>query len=573
MEFVVHNRRNMTLRAAFIVAFFASFFGYSQDAINPFKDGTIDLRDPKIEKHHKFNCNNGESSVIVQKSDDSATAAKTCHDKGNVTDYANRVHFQSCGDKAPEKVTVYESDAPDSFTYRTRYLYECPSGAGGFSYYSGFVVGAGTETTQVCPPDSHPTYVSQHSISEDFIKCYDPADLQDFYDKLADENRADNNCSNLVLDSGNNSAATMCYSSPTGNSCNVEMVQGGGFSYYQGTSANPLGCSNSENPPYDNQGVGDENDKCVNVGQGNYCAADKSKHCTGSGANEVCDEGCLSFDTLFMCDASKHPDVGEGDSDYFDPNGTCSVVAGSAYKGACEELGGVWDKSGDYTDTSCPATSISGSCSVGTNGGCFACLDAGGTWTPDPNAPLNNTEKGIQDVASLAQETNDNLKVLDNSLRKGNDALISTIKSTNAKLVGEIKTLTGKGSGGIGSVVAKLDELKEEKESYTTNASKPNKSKINGLFDANSTTTLKAEIEVLKTELTTQFNTIRAEGASLFSIQVPTSTGYQARSLDLTYGSVDMSLSRFSQYFALLAGPIMFIASVIAGFILLGSRK
>ncbi len=570
----------MTLRAAFIVAFFASFFSYSQEVEqppNPFEDGTIDLKAPKQHSSTEFNCTIYGSlagKVVVDGQTENLDAVIDKCKSVVESAFQSTTYPYLCGNGSKrfehERISYGINAIYEVTMAKLSYSGTCAEYRHGANYHVG---NPQPTVSDQCPPNGSPNYTSMHFVGEEEFLCYDPAQLQKYNDDLADANRADNNCSNLILDSGNNSAATMCYSSPTGNSCNVEMVQGGGFSYYQGTSANPLGCSNSENPPYDNQGVGDENDKCVNVGQGNYCAADKSKHCTGSGANEVCDEGCLSFDTLFMCDASKHPDVGEGDSDYFDPNGTCSVVAGSAYKGACEELGGVWDKSGDYTDTSCPATSISGSCSVGTNGGCFACLDARGTWTPDPNAPLNNTEKGIQDVASLAQETNDNLKVLDNSLRKGNDALISTIKSTNDKLVGEIKTLTGKGSGGIGSVVAKLDELKEEKESYTTNASKPSKSKINGLFDANSTTALKAEIEALKTELTTQFNTIRAEGASLFSIQVPSSSGYQARSLDLTYGSVDMSLSRFSQYFALLAGPIMFIASVIAGFILLGSRK
>ena len=559
----------MTLRAAFIVAFFASFFSvvHAAQPVDPFSDGSIDLQLARLDQVWSATCSASSQSIGVSNLGDLPT------------DSAIR---ESCGPSLASAVEAESNDnAYGDYYYTASYsegsiLLEKFHPDVGYALQRSslpvYVLEQLESETYICPPDTFLTYTSSRIING-ITWCYDPAVLEAFYDELGDTNEADENCANLVLDSGNNTGATMCYSSPTGNSCNVEMVQGAGYDYYQGVSANPLGCANSENPPFDSAGIGDGNDGCVNMGDGNYCSADKTKHCTGSGSNEVCDEGCLSFDDLFMCDASKHPDVGEGESDFFDDKGTCSVVAGSAYKGVCEELGGIWDKSGDYTDTSCPSTSIAGTCSVATNSGCFACIDAGGTWEPDPNAPLNNTEKGIQDVASLTQETNNQLKALELTSRKGNEALISTIKNTNAKLVGEIKTLTGKGSGGIGSVVAKLDELKEEKESYTTNASKPDKSKVNSLFDDNSTTALKAEIEVLKTELTTQFNTIRAEGASLFSIQVPSSSGYQARSLDLTYGSVDMSLNRFSQYFALLAGPIMFIASVIAGFILLGSRK
>lgn len=564
MEFVRHNRRNITLRAAFIVAFFASFFVHAQNAINPFDSGLIDLRSPvskPFQSYCPLNFNTDDDSLCVTptiKPTDSASNAAQSYASYVSTLYTNITSY----DVIPDSPGTYKIHLKKinfhGVEYVDQYLSVTPK----------------IKNTSVlrCPPDDFPDHQSTHYTSETEFKCYRASDLQAYYDDIADANEADNNCANLILDSGNNNGAVMCYTSPTGNSCNVEMVQGAGYDYYIGTGSNPSGCANSENPPFDNAGIGDENDSCITSNGTDFCSAEKAKHCTSSNGVETCDSGCIEINGNFMCDPSKHPDVGEGDSDYFDSKGTCSVVAGSAYKGACEELGGTWDKSGDYTETSCPPTSISGTCSVGTNGGCFACLDAGGTWEPDPNAPLNNTEKGIQDVAALTQKTNDALKVLELTGRKGTESLISTIKTGNQTLIGEIKTLTGTGSGGVGGLGQKLDEIKDEleKETFTTTTGNIDKSLINGLFDSQKIAAVKANQEVIKTEIQTFINTSRSELSNMLKINAPASTGYQARTVTLFGHTIDLSLNRFSDFFSMLAAPILFVCSIFALFIMLG---
>ena len=65
---------------------------------------------------------------------------------------------------------------------------------------------------------------------------------------------------------------------------------------------------------------------------------------------------------------------------------------------------------------------------------------------------------------------------------------------------------------------------------------------------------------------------IVAEGQALLAITVPVSSGYEVRNLILTQGTFDLSISRFSVYFTMLAGPIMLICAILAAFILLGNK-
>lgn len=560
MEFVVHNRSNMTLRATLVVAFFASFFahgGFTDDVLS----SGINLSTPKLELNFILSEGSLEPDSYCLSQIPQTPQYKNIRSRKLSEDISGNT-----------KTTSYTCDFD---VYST---FGCPSGVyctfNGTNSSLNFNVNYIGVMVSSCPGDT-PEHVAPLDIDEDgqVDKCFNPADMDNYLIEQAENKSVDDFCKRLVLDSGNNSAGSMCYTAPSGVSCNVSRQSGSDYSYYSGTGQNIEGCSQSTEPHYDDSGTGSESDGCFSSGGVNYCEANKNKHCSNVQGSEICDDGCLETQAGFYCDAARHPDVGEGDSDYFDDKGTCSIVAGSTYRGACEELGGEWTKEGDYTNTSCPSTSISGTCSVGTSGGCFACLDAGGTWEPDPNAPLNNTEKGIQDVASLTQKTNDNLKTLELTNRKGNEALISTIKSTNDKILGELKVLSGKGSGGVGAVVAKLDELKEEEKPYTTTTDNNDRSLINGLFSEQKIAEVKASSEEIKTNLQTFITTSKAELSTLLTISAPNSSGYQSRSVDIKGSSFDLSLNRFSQYFSLLAGPVMLICSVIALFIILGRNS
>jgi len=571
VEYVQVKKLRTWKLAAFIVAFFSSFFVNA----SIWDDGTITLLPPTTQPTN-LRCSSFSSEVCQFAHDD---------DQSFIVDYVlwKATQAGQYWDNEPYTYTseVYNDllniEITQNFShaysvYQIRIYHE-----GSYSVGFNVTIYQYESESTACPPSGSPSFTSDY-ITESGLKCYDPTQLQAVLDDLSESQEDDNSCNRLVLDSGNNSADSMCYSHKAGLSCNVTKVDNGSYSYYKGTSSSPLGCAESDSPPYDASGIGSENDSCINSNGTNFCAANKYSHCSIIDTIEQCDAGCIELDGNFMCDAAQHPDVGEGDSNYFDDNGTCSVVAGSAYRGSCEDLGGVWEKEGDYTKTSCPASSISGTCSIATSGGCFSCLDTGGTWTPDPNAVLTNTEKGIQDVASLSQETNDTLRTIENTTRKGNESIISTLKTGNERLVGEIQTLTstlsgtGTSTGGSSAgVVEAIEELKE-KETYTTTTTDVDKSKFNAMFDASSVAQLHSEITALKAEVQSELSSIRSSAAALMTVTVPSATGYQSRNLTLTQGSFDLSLSRFQDFFVLLAGPVMLICSILAGFIILGGK-
>jgi hypothetical protein len=549
----VNNASHALKLAAFIVAFFSPFF--SQADI--FSDGTVQTYTPKFTPKSTISCSWSGSvplgEVTVDGINLSAHAlSSACVDLA-VEFNSEKADFNRC--EVPS-VVVNDSGSGNVFINVT-YKYssrgtKCDYQGNDFGWAGGGLISE-SESPE-CPPEAFPLAVATTNVSGE-MKCYNPDDVP------AEDKEKENECKSLVLDSGNNTASDMCYTSASGSkSCNVQKVTtDGGGSYYKGVSAAAGGCVSSEHPPYDDAGTGDKKDGCIYSEGTNYCAANRDKHCSTTVGVEICDDGCIDDGTNLYCDTSKHPDVGEGDSNYFDDKGTCSVISASSSRGFCEDNDGEWDETSDYQETSCPAGA--GTCSVAVAGLCASCFDAGGTWTPDPSALLSDEAKvGIENQA-LAKTGNDKLTQIEHGQRKTAEATQSTIKSGNAKVVAAIESLG-----------EKLTEDKE-KESFTTTTSTIDKSKISSLFDATATATLSAEIETLKTDITTSINSIRAEASSMMSITVPSTTGYEARNLTLTQGTFDMSLGRFSDFFKALAMPVMLICSILAGFILLGGKN
>lgn len=553
MAYVQVNNASHALKlAAFIVAFFSPFFSVA----DIFSDGTVPTVHSQTKTYSSISCGSFPFSSTLSVEGTSFTGKELsgmCYSSISSKITADK-RYKACGIKKSEKVEgttryVLKISAP-----RQNGIYCNQFDSTTLWQISGGVTK--TEELQVCPPDSFPLATS--SIEINGIKlCYNPDDVP----SEEEDEEKDNECKSFVLDAGNNTASDMCYTSPTGSkSCNVQKVTtDGGGSYYKGVSASAGGCISSEHPPYDDAGTGDKKDGCIYSEGTNYCAANRDKHYSTTVGVEICDDGCIDDGTNLYCDTSKHPDVGEGDSNYFDDKGTCSVISASSSRGFCEDNDGVWDETTEYQETSCPAGT--GTCSVAVAGLCASCFDAGGSWTPDPSALLSDEAKvGIENQA-LAKTGNNKLTQIEHGQRKTAEATQSTIKSGNAKVVNAIESLG-----------EKLTEDKE-KESFTTTTSTIDKSKINSLFDATATATLSAEVEILKTDITTSINSIRAEASSMMSITVPSTTGYEARNLTLTQGTFDMSLGRFSDFFKALAMPVMLICSILAGFILLGGKN
>lgn len=472
----------------------------------------------------------------------------------------------SLQNKQEELIDTITTDTLITKKYNCLYDLYIKSGcAGGLYCKKGATNIYGTKTvvlaktvTEKCPPA---TFTPPDLYVPPLVPglCYKLRDLKLIDEYFSNELNEDEKCKELILDSGNNTADALCYSDiVSGRSCNVTKVTVGDGTYYKGESNSDGGCFTSEHPPFDDTGLGDKKDGCIYSEGTNYCKANRDKHCKVIQGAEICDDGCIDDGTDVFCDITKHPDVGEDDSDYFDDDGTCSVIAGSSSKGYCEEMGGEWDKANDHDETSCP--SGGGTCSIAVSGYCQSCFDAGGTWTPD-DSPI--TDKSGIEIAALIKKSNEKLAQVEHGQRKTMESLQSTMKSGSGKVVDAIEALGDK-----------LDKQKEEeeKESFTTTTADVDKTAFNSLFDEESKAVLETEIDKIKNDMTIFIQNTKAEATALMSITVPSASGYQARNLTLTQGTFDMSLSRFSDFFKMLATPILLLCSILAGFILLGRK-
>jgi hypothetical protein len=413
-----------------------------------------------------------------------------------------------------------------------------------------------------CPPEDNILYNFSYDSNGDGEPniCYKLSDINEAIESDINDKNQDDKCKALVLDSGNNSATDMCYTASNGSSCNIQKVTiDGGGTYYKGVTSSEGGCFTSEHPSYDDTGIGDDKDGCIYSDGTNYCEANRNKHCKVIQGSSICDDGCIDDGTSVFCDISKHPDVGEGDSDFFNDNGTCSVISASSSKGFCEDSGGTWDETQDYKETSCPVGA--GTCSIASAGLCNACFDAGGTWTPDPDAVLTTQEKVGIETAALIKDSNDKLTQIEHGQRKTMESIQSTIKSGDNKVVSAIEKLGEKLSSG--------ETKEEEKESFTTTSETPDKSAFKSMFGASAQAAVKERVAAAQLLVDTKLKSILAEAKTIFTVTVPAAVGYQVRNIQLSYGSVDASLSRYSDFFKALAGPIMMLCSLIAALALL----
>jgi len=546
VQYVQVNALQAWKIAAFLVAFFSSFFSYSIDFTK------LDGKPPETTSDYIFTCN---SQYVTEPEclDILASTHNASPTKRNASCFTEQDKMLSSTVKSIYPKCVYEYlQNPDTDTWGSTF------------HYRGWLNGSQTEI-KGCPSEQFPSHTVANDSDDDGVidQCYHPNDVKAQIDEQNELDKNEDYCKELILDSGNNSASTMCYSAYNGASCTVSQVTVGDATYYKGTANETLGCGSSENDPFDSSGTGDDKDGCMFSGGTNYCKASEEKHCKDVQGTKICDDGCIDDGANVYCDTSKHPDVGEGESDYFNDNGTCSVIAASSTKGFCEDMGGTWDETQNATEADCPIGT--GSCSVATSGHCGACLDSGGVWTPDNAIPVSEEAKATVEVAALTKKSNEKLAQIENATRKGTEALISTTKSGDGKIVAALEELTkivkDKPSGG--------GAAQEERETYTTTTAAIDKSKISALFDDSSKATLQAEIEQLKTDTTNFINLAKAEASALMTITVPSATGYESRVLTLSQGTFDLSLGRFDYFFKLLAGPIMLLCSLYAAFILL----
>ena len=551
MAFVqVKNTLQTWKLAAFIVAFFSPFFSHSINIPSDFSFDGLAFKLPFLDTTKHYTCN------ILGVDMGISSSALSC---------ANRLSAavaitspSSCGFRLTRTGTVTELSVRLYYQIGTiRESGHCGTvSAGAYAQ----LINPVENSTYRCPPSDDATFdVHHYPDNTPNGNCYRSSDIQRLIDGLENDSKNDDKCKALILDSGNNSAESLCYSPPySGISCDVDKVTFGDTSYYSGSGSVDGGCINSDKPDFDGSGIGDSKDNCIYSNNTNYCAANRDKHCSTIQGSSICDDGCIDDGTTVFCDVGLHPDVGEGDSNYFDSNGTCSVVGASASRGFCNEMGGTWDETQDYQETSCPTGT--GNCSVASAGLCRACFDAGGTWTPDDNALHSDETKASLETGALIKSTNTKLDSIEHGQRMTMESMQSTMKSGDGKVVAAIEALG-----------EKLDKPKEEEEekSFTTTTQDVDKSAFLSMFDSSAQEAIKARVVTAQAEYDSQIRSILAEAKTIFSVTVPNAIGYQARRIELSYGSVDASLSRYSDFFKALAGPIMMLCSLIAALAIL----
>lgn len=560
--------------AVILTAFFVSSLSYSLGAKSVpdmVKDGDIEGVSPDITSHlcvtaSRSNiqanaCGEDESMAYMNACEAWISAAPQTTSNAEYTFHGKECIIYPNANSLPYLIEPF-----------TRH-YSNGDNLGGTNYLGGMVYlnDMIPKDSKTCPPKSHPFHTISVDLDDDEETdiCVSLNDVNDFYDKKNELDKNENYCESLALDSGNNSGNSYCYTAYNGASCSVVKKQSGDLTYYKGVSNNPLGCGSSDEPPYDPSGTGSDKDKCVYSQGTNYCQADRSKHCSTVGNTEICDEGCIDDGENVMCDVSRHNDVGEGESDYHDDKGSCSVSSASSSKGFCIDSGGDWDSTAPDENNLADCDMRAGTCSTGSASFCGQCLDDGGVWTPDTQLQVSDERIGLDQVATTVQDGNNKLTQIESGIRSTNETQISTIKSGNNKIVTAIEELSALTKANTKAVAAAAED---EEKSFTTTTQDIDKTKFNSLFDAASMISLNEEINNLKQETTTYINTIKAEASSIFNITVPNGSGYESRMLNLTQGSFDVSLSRFSDFFKMLAAPVMLVCSIFAVFIIMRSK-
>lgn len=564
----------MTLKAAFIAAFFALFFivkpVYSQQIPDDIDLSQLESKEPESIPTDIVSADSYGGSFVGEPLNSANYYCEQAISRG-LTNYYS---------VASATVT---SQSSGGMAFQCAYWPNAQQNDG--PYTQSGSVSLQLAPVRSCPPVAFPAFDFGYDENSDGEpdSCYRTSDIYGQEYDGEDPNTLDNQCKNLLMDSGNNLAQNTCYTTPSGMACEMKRNSGSDagshYDYYSGVGHNIFGCEESEYEPHDTSGMGSPNDGCVTMSGGIFCEANNSNHCnTELGGAVSCDEGCFYTEGGgIMCDASKFPDIGEGNSAFFDDYGKCSVVAGSSYKGACEELGGDWTDYEDFEETTCPPLSIAGSCSFGgvanpdVAGGCANCLDMGGVWSPSINQSnlLSDEAIGLDNVNATSTKTNEKIDTLELTTRKGNEALIATIKSGNERSEGQITDLTNI----MRDSLKQLQDIKEEQEdNFTTNSYDSDKSLLNSLFDANAIAELQLKQTELKTEITNLITSINTEARALISISA-SGAGYQTRNVNFTYSSVDLSLSRLQQFFILLGGAVMFAALVYSFVIIMGPRK
>lgn len=428
-----------------------------------------------------------------------------------------------------------------------------------------------SNNTPVCPPETNPAHtILVTEGAQNYCSPVQPDVL---------ETSLDQQCSGSFLPVGANVAQSVCHTDKFGRSCSYELDihdpnhgDSNGYQYYNGQSF-VASCADSGLSEYaDGQSGTDGN--CVAIDGQQYCQADRAKHCNNVAGELVCDDGCFQAPQapdILLCDTSKHADAdpdNQQNEGYWDSDGSCSLGAIYRYRGMCEDYGGTWSP-GEPAGDVC-ASPDDGFCSLGNQYlSCYSCLDAGGNWTPDsPNAP---PECDAETDPNCDINSNKLLRQIEENTRKENQ-----LSNENLGVLNKIDSSISQGVGQLNDSLRRIDQTIKDKPTgggagddtpptwgITFNQSSERETgPLDDLFGEAQVAEVREQAIAAKETFSEYLSQIRTEASSLLEIDV-TPGAYESTILDMTFGSFDVSWSRWMPGLSQLGNIIMLIAALV----------
>ena len=193
--------------------------------------------------------------------------------------------------------------------------------------------------------------------------------------------------------------------------------------------------------------------------------------------------------------------------------------------------------------------------------------------SPDSIGALNKVNKNLDSInnnmVSGFESNDERLDRLAKETQNSND-LLSSIKSNTFKSNNTLSDIKNGQSDG-NKLLEKIEE-NTEPENFNFSASRK-QGGLNSVFTDADIQQVKTEIEEKRTELTDYLETIKTESATLFYIDPNLSTEYEERLKTIKGVEVDLGVSRFSNFFKLIAPAILLAATLTGLYILLGSNR
>ena len=198
--------------------------------------------------------------------------------------------------------------------------------------------------------------------------------------------------------------------------------------------------------------------------------------------------------------------------------------------------------------------------------------DTDPTVSPDTIGALNKVNKNLDSINKnmiSGYESNDErLDRLAKETQNSNELLSSIKKNTleDNDTLTDIKT----GQANANNLLEKI-ERNTAPESFIFSATRK-QGGLNDIFTDEDIQQIKTEIEEKQTEFNEYIETIKSESSSLFTLDTSIAGGYQEHKIVVKGVEIETGISRFSDFFKLISGAILLVATLTALYILLGKN-